>query len=274
LAVFLNKAVIAVDQDVLGVQGTHRASWAVAAVPAHIADNTMLQGVDRASQDGNAIAYAAGNGTLQMADVCFSVDTCGRGDGVPIIAYHCVTDSNASSCPANQAFDLISTSGGMQVRSRWSQKCLELDGHTAQLMQQSCLNSSHVAGSTQEFGMSDDPRLCLVSHPDTCVGIALAVTQVGEVWARPLAAASKQARAVLFFNRDSQTAQAITVTLSSLDLQQSSPAQAIDLWPAYSDGCLLGTDMATCVTNMTAYDNITAVVQPHGVLMVTVQQTV
>eukprot|EP00045_Choanoeca_perplexa_P015572 m.197824 g.197824 ORF g.197824 m.197824 type:complete len:561 (-) comp17029_c0_seq1:2549-4231(-) len=271
LDIFLNKAVVAVDQDQLGIQGTRRSSWSVPAVPFNITDGTPLQAVDREGQAGNMVTYSKSNGSLVIAGTCFSVENCGQGDGDAIVAFHCVANPSSSSCPANQAFDLIGVGGGVQLRSRWSQKCLELDGRSAALVQQACLNGTKAVGTTQVFQWTSQQQLCLKTHPDTCVGFDLPVAQAGEVWARPLVADRGQAaRAAVFFNRDSQASQAITVTMGSLDLDPSQQATIVDLWPAYGDGCLFnGT---ACVITMSSHSNITAIVQPHGALMVKVVQ--
>lgn len=252
-AIFLNREVIAVDQDPLGRQGTRVPSSSSSAIAAAPQQRASLQPCSSAY--AVSWAFNASNSSVRAEGQCLTVEACSIGPNGHIITYDCV--GQQGGCPANQQFTLQRLpTGGVRLLSQISALCVAGAPETAHtgLTQQACdsVGTAWVLQPSGQIALDDNPLLCLsVGGP---------VSAAGEVWARPLASVqSGQKRvAAVLFNPDDAATQSIQFAFADVGLDGGQPVHVRDLW-AHAD---LGTFTAT----------FAATVPPHGVSMVLLEQ--
>jgi len=224
--IFLNKEVIAVDQDPLGEMAACRSgSCSGGPPPEHPAValcscsaasgfkwNPARQTID--APDGNVV----------------TTQNCGAPSGDNVIMYQYVPNSCHPLPTSNQQFALRNTSGGAFLISPAEDPTACLipnDGATAVVV--------GACGATSTWTWTTNGQLALANAKGVCMTAPGAVpSKDGQVWARPLSTHnttfSSKVAVVLFNPADSGTNVTVTATAEQLGLDANMPAQIRDVW--------------------------------------------
>lgn len=216
--VFLNKEVIAVDQDPLGI-AAHQ-------VDRKTANNEQVD-VQLCKKKADVWEYNKTDLSFRSNNFCLSIESCSTKAGGSTIMWKCVGSSGG--CPKNQMFDIINGTHGKLISSRISNMCLTATTlqENALIMQQPCDKNSKL----QQWIQSTDGSLKLVDT-DLCMDVG-GSTGTGEVWAKRLSAPSAHsAIAVLFFNPDDSQSTNVMLNLEDIGLDSDHPETVTlrDLW--------------------------------------------
>ena len=258
LQIFLNKDVIAVDQDPLGMMATCRNEDGCppprsAHGPSH-ADHKQLTLVPCTA----APAYIydptnsiTGGGSLAnpTGDVLTAQSCAGTGPGDPLIGgYPAVAGSchqkhngNKTDSPTNQAVKMVALTGSkvkgaMEIQMEQDGMCVAADAALA-VATAKCGSGAHVPPG--QGWVWSAKKLQSLTWPTKCLGDGSApgpgpppppAANEGQVWARPLKSADGDTKvAIMLFNPGEATAN-ITATWSQVGLPADGTATVIDLW--------------------------------------------
>ena len=249
LDIFLNKEVIAIDQDALGVQGTLRPSHSVADPQ----QSVTLQNCS--SPYASSWFFNSSDSSIRAHGQCLTVEACALQPGGNIITYDCVGQSGG--CPKNQQFAPSRSSRGVRLISSISSLCVAAPHEEAEtiITQQSCADDNDTLWSILSSG-----QIALTNSPTLCLAVGGPVHARGEVWARPLVSLhpGEHRVAVVLFNADPSTAQIITVSFSDVWLDGNAPVAVRDVWEHEEKGSFQGSFSVS--------------VEPHGASMVLLVQ--
>jgi len=217
--VFLNKEVIAIDQDPLGI-AARKVDSRIAAMD-HPGVSIQL------CEHADVWTYNNTDLTLRSNHLCASIEDCSTKAGGKTIMWECV--GSAGGCPKNQMYDVINNTHSILFSSKISNMCLTATDKQAKaiVVQQSCDKSNDL----QQWIQSGHGNLQLLGT-DLCMSIGGGLVD-GEVWYKRLSApSSHSAVAVLFFNPNNDQSANVTLNFKNIGLDSDRPNSITlhDLW--------------------------------------------
>mmetsp|Transcript_44595 Transcript_44595/g.115949 ORF Transcript_44595/g.115949 Transcript_44595/m.115949 type:complete len:561 (-) Transcript_44595:442-2124(-) len=269
-AILLNKEVIALNQDGLGVQGKRVVSTqpATSNVPARqvegrkgrrvsaspLATNTVTQVCNAAAAEQR---WSVKGSTGQVANhgsggLCLDIDYCANDTDTNVSGFPCksaldevegkVTDSSCGII--NQQWSVKAVKGGVQISSTMNGMCLALDvTSVANVVLAACDSSDSAQVWTQQSGKNADE----VTYVNNANGRCLAVDVVlapgkHEVWTMPV---SDGSTAVLLLNRDGSDGDEVEVDLARLGLDGSAKYAVRNVWEGKDEQPVQGSISST-----------------------------
>jgi len=233
LTTLTNAAVIAVNQDPLGVQGK-KVAFAVSQL-SNATSEVVAAGcsVPSPTFEPRRVqwAYNAQDGTIRSAvnGRCLSIDSCDLNEAAKIVLTEChVNDPQAQCQGKNQQWTVDASTHS--IVSQLNAKCLEnykFDGPSINAL--SCNKRD-----SQIWTWNAADRTVRSKYDDQC----LTVQQDIEIWAGPLTGGSQ---AVLLLNRGGFGSESITVKWTDIGFPADKAATIRDLWAHRDLGSFTGS---------------------------------
>jgi len=226
--IFLNRDIIAVDQDPLGIAGHKLASTAPSLphtkmeVPPPDGTKIAVQPCDVSS----AWYYNTTDFSLRTDNTCATIQDCSTNAGGSAIVWQCVGQNGG--CPRNQMYDMVESGPGVMFVSKISGFCLDAGPGTQgySITQQVCDKNNNM-----QLWKPQGNKFQVLGGNNMCLGVG--GTKPSEIWVKKLSAPSNQtAYAVVLFNPDDHVPASITLRFQDLGLQPESkyPIVLRDLW--------------------------------------------